>query len=674
MPVWIKKLCVFMVMACGAFICQTSLAWGESDALPAPEVVEPYSVGGYVAQHEQAATRLMYGLNVGWRYAEGERKPESGVLEYDDSAWVRVNFPYVRAKHYLEHKEGEKTACVYHFRKVMDVPAELAGRRNILYFDSYVDYDIYVNGQQLAPVTDPATRGVDVSSLLKPGAKNVLELTTSCNPYSVSLPLDRFGVSGNVYLISTGQIYLSGGVGEAGIYYATVKTDTKKKTATVKVRVQVANDADVQKRVQVHVLMTDPKAFDPVGDADSLVLPPHSKKTIEKELSLEKVRFWSPESPNLYQLGIDVWSDEGGDNPVELLDSQMLRVGVRTLECAEPGKIILNGKEWSADKATIFSDLPCRCGVIARTDNQHWLLSAKMHREGVKLACFAPGVLPCPAFLDACDKLGILVIACARDRANQLINIPSYMRNRPSVWMDNHPEFIAEVVPKDTVGVELLVGRPVAEDEVLKAGTPVKLSLKIDSMDGMPFIANGADEWRILAELQDEKGNPVPMKKAHVVNFYVEGAGEVTSQDVEPGGLYRDAEYRRFSEGTVRVSDKAGKVKITAKTLLPNTENEVSAVLEFDTAPSGMKMLSAADVVVKPVEQNDSAEPAAPGVEEQPKPQDEQAKAEEPQPQDPPDEEPLPPLYPEEPPPTFGQLIRKALDWLFPWPFGCANQ
>ncbi len=641
-------------MACCAFICHAAL--GENEPTATPSVVEPYSVGGYVAQHEQASGRFIYGLNVGWRFAQGDKGAETGDLGYDDSAWTPVNFPHMGGKHYRDHgKQGVKPECVFHYRKVIDLPAELAGRRNILFFDSDLLYSIFINGKQVPPVNDPMVRGVNVASLLKPGAKNVLELITTCNPH-LNFKDERYGVPGNVYLISIGNVYLMGGAGERGIYYRTKKADSKKKTATVAVRMQLVNNTYAVKKVRVQVLMTDPKAFDPVGDADAFVLPPYSKKTIEKELSLENVRFWSPEKPNLYQLGIEVWSDEGDDKPIELLDSQALRVGVRTLECVEPGKIILNGKEWAADKGAVFLGLPWDMGLMSYTDNQHWLLAAKLHKEGVKVVYFDRVLLPYPAFLDACDKLGILVIAPrVKLGENQWVDIHSYMRNRPSVWMDDHPECISETVPQECVGAELLVAPAADEADVSKAGEPVKLSIKLDTLDGMPLIANGSDEWRFMAQLLDEKGAPVPMKKDHVVSFTVEGAAEpVTPDDFSIKKSGNDAEYLWRADGSLRVAAKAGKVKVTAKTLLPTTKKEVSAVLEFDTAPTGMKMLSGVDAVGK----TPSIEPPAQG-----------SQAEKPQTPKEPE-----PLLPYEEPPTFGQMIRKILDWLFPWPFGCSSE
>ena len=399
-----------------------------SDREEAASSTGAYSVAGALRLPENVTKRDVYGMNVGWKLFKGGKVPEEAAgPDVDDSSWESVNLP-----NGIELLPEEASGCSNYqgpvwYRKTFIPPSRLEGRRNTLYFEGIMGKsEIWVNGEKAAehfggylPVI------VNLDKWLKPGQKNVIAVKAD-NSNDASYPPGKpqegldfsyfGGIYRDVYLISTGPVYITdpneaNTVAGGGVFFRTESLDPFTRKGKVGVKVQVANQTDKEQKVRVQAVMTDPKGVDPAGETVPLVIPPRSTGEVDIPLVLSNVKPWSPDNPDLYTLSVEVWDAAGGDqakDSAHLLDNRSMRVGVRTVEMTEKG-LVLNGSLFSEkliggnrhqDFARLGNAVP---------NNLQWQDAVKLRKAGMRVIRSAHYPQD-PAFMDACDRLGLFVI------------------------------------------------------------------------------------------------------------------------------------------------------------------------------------------------------------------------------------------------------------------------
>lgn len=454
-----KAISTITVFACMAAACCVQ-AKQVVDHEQAVSTTGMYSVAGALRLPEQTDKRHVYGMNAGWRMFKGKEAP-AGVEQpgFDDSAWKSVNLPDG-----IEILPEEASGCSNYqgpvwYRKTFKAPDKVKGMRNTLYFEGIMGKsEVWVNGKKAAehfggylPVI------VNLDGLLKPGEENVIVVradNANDGSYPPGKPQETLdfayfgGIYRDVYLISTGQVHITdpneaGTAAGGGIFFRTEKFDPKSGKAVVGVKVQVANRTDKEEKVSVHALMMDPKGVDPAGDVEPLVIPPHSTGEVDMKIDLSKTAVWSPDKPDLYTLSVEVWRK--GKDAAVLLDNRSLRVGVRTIKLTGKG-LELNGKPFDGkliggnrhqDFAMLGNAVP---------NNLQWQDAVKLRRAGMRVIRCAHYPMD-PAFMDACDQLGLFVIVTTpgwqfwgqgpfADRVfSDIRQMVRRDRNRPSVLM-----------------------------------------------------------------------------------------------------------------------------------------------------------------------------------------------------------------------------------------------
>ena len=422
-----KATTILMTAACltGAFSVDADPVAEQEEAA---STTGSYSVAGSLRLPENTTKRDVYGMNVGWKLFKGKTASE-GVTGpgFDDSSWESVNLP-----NGIELLPEEASGCSNYqgpvwYRKMFTAPDQLKGKRNTLYFEGIMGKsEVWVNGEKAAehfggylPVI------VNLDKWLKPGQKNVIVVKAD-NSNDASYPPGKAqnsldfayfgGIYRDVYLISTGPVYITdpneaGTVAGGGVFFRTESLDPRTRKGKVGVKVQVANQTDQEQKVRVQALMTDPKGVDPVGETAPLIIPPHSTGEVDIPLVISNVKPWSPDSPNLYTLSVEVWKAGTGKNakdPSLLLDNRSMRVGVRTVDITEKG-LVLNGslfpeKLIGGNRHQDFA----RLGNAA-PNNLQWQDAVKLRKAGMRVIRSAHYPQD-PAFMDACDRLGLFVI------------------------------------------------------------------------------------------------------------------------------------------------------------------------------------------------------------------------------------------------------------------------
>ncbi|MEG1740637.1 MAG: glycoside hydrolase family 2 TIM barrel-domain containing protein [Akkermansia sp.] len=485
-------------MLCCLLGCFFSFTHGEVKSISD----SPYTVAGFTSVNQGVAPRNSFDINPGWRYYKGDATGAEKI-DFNDRDWSLVNLP-----HGLELLPEEASGCRNYrgpawYRKSVTVPESMKGKRVRLYFEGIMGKSqVWVNGQMLKdhlggylPVI------VDVTEHVKYGAPNVIAVKSD-NSNDPSFPPGKpqemldfcyfGGIYRDAYLLATNKVYITDAneanqVAGGGVFFRTESLDSAKKSAKTKVKVQVANDTKQDKKLMVHVSMTYPGDANPVSVSSPLILAPDSKNEVDLTLNLPKVRLWSPENPQLYTLMVHVYEKGAKQGAVKLIDSCQLPVGVRTFNLSDKG-FVLNGKPYSgkllgANRHQDFASLG-----NAVPNNLQWQDAYKLRDAGMKVIRCAHYPMD-PAFMDACDKLGLFVIVTTpgwqfwgKDRFADYVydNIRQMIRrdrNHPSVFMwepilneSSYPEDFAKRA-KDVVHEEYPDGTCYAACDLISRGS-----------------------------------------------------------------------------------------------------------------------------------------------------------------------------------------------------------
>lgn len=165
-------------------------------------------------------------------------------------------------------------------------------------------------------------------------------------------------------------------------------------------------------------------------------------KRAEARVTLSRPRLWSPDTPYLYRLHVYV-KDQQGD----VVDGYCRRIGIRSIEFRGKEGFWLNGKPypWPLIGANRHQDFAVVGNALS--NSLHWRDARKLRDAGLRVIRNAHYPQD-PAFMDACDELGLFVIVNTPgwqfwndDRVfaervySDIRNMVRRDRNHPSVWL-----------------------------------------------------------------------------------------------------------------------------------------------------------------------------------------------------------------------------------------------
>jgi beta-galactosidase len=362
----------------------------------------------------------------------GAAKPD-----FNDSSWRQLDLPHDWAVElpFDERADGNHgfkalgprfpETSIGWYRKSFDIAAADKGRTIALDFDGvFRNSQVWVNGFYLGQHASGYTSfGYDLSALLNYGGKNVVTVRVDASD-NEGWFYEGAGIYRHVWVTKTAPVH----VARWGTF---VTTEVKGNEAAVTARATVQNDADAPAWCQVDEEIVDPEGK-PVVRASTkrLDLGPGASVETASNLPVAAPRLWSCERPTLYTLVTRVV--QGGRE----IDKYETPFGIRTLRWDASQGFFLNGKRVQLKGVCDHQD-HAGVGVAIPDKLDAWRLEQlkKMGVNALRTSHNAPN----PALLDACDRLGVLVMDENREfgtNAQQLNSLRDLMkrdRNHPSV-------------------------------------------------------------------------------------------------------------------------------------------------------------------------------------------------------------------------------------------------
>lgn len=361
--------------------------------------------------------RIVQNMNTGWAFYRGDI-PDGHKCDLDDSSWIPVAVPHVMQ---LEKKHCGGNAIydgIGWYRRYFTVKPGYEGKRIAVRFEGVMtSCTVYLNGEQVA-THHGGYLGfeVDLTGKVKFDGTNVLAVRVSAEDDPLTPPgkpqknLDFYyhsGIYRDVELVMTERIHvtdpLNCGAAEAGGVFITFPRVSKDE-AVVRIATHVRNDGDQDREITIQsaitsVFNTEFTTF----EQSTLTIRAGSDKRTVHQMRFINPALWHPYKPRFHILHTRVICDG------RVIDEIETKFGIRSIRYDTDGGFFINGEHLYIRAANRHQAFPHIGDAASNSLQERDVIDMKRGGYNAVRAAHYPQD---PAFLDACDKHGLMVIEC----------------------------------------------------------------------------------------------------------------------------------------------------------------------------------------------------------------------------------------------------------------------
>lgn len=399
--------------------------------------------------------REVYSMNPAWRFHKGAMEGAE-TKEFNDKDWTVVSLPDG-----IEYLPTEASGCINYqgevwYRKHFTPDAALKGKKLFLHFEAIMGKSkVFVNGKLLTehfggylPVI------ADVTDVLDWNGDNVIAVWAdnsddpSYPPGKAQDVLDYTyfgGIYRDCWLIAHNNVFITdpnyeNEVAGGGLFVAFGKVSDA--LAEVQLKIHVRNATKNPFSGRVEYMLLQPDGTEVARLSDKIQVKVGRATTVSDRMPVKQPMLWTPSTPTLYNLLVRVLDKEGN-----VIDGYRRRIGIRSIEFKGKDGFYLNGRPYG--KPLIGANRHQDFAVVgnAVANSIHWRDAKKLKDVGMEIIRNAHCPQD-PAFMDACDELGLFVIVntpgwqfwndapeFAQRVYSDIRNVVRRDRNHPSVWL-----------------------------------------------------------------------------------------------------------------------------------------------------------------------------------------------------------------------------------------------
>ncbi|MGA2541120.1 MAG: glycoside hydrolase family 2 TIM barrel-domain containing protein [Verrucomicrobiota bacterium] len=339
---------------------------------------------------------------------------EQDVTKLDDAGWETVNLPHTVRLEPLNASGGVNYQGVCWYRKHFALSNLWQDRKIYLLFEgAMATADVWLNGVHVAshycgylPFT------VDLSKQARFGRENIVtvRLDNANNPEAPpGKPQDTLdftyfgGLYRGVHLQVVNPLHVTDPIlanKPAGGGVFVTFPEVSAAAATVRIQTDVANEWETARDCKVAQTLLAPDGTVAAAADTTLRLDAGASHAFVQMLEVKQPALWQPYHPNLYALHTVVSAGNGPGDDV------FTRIGIRTIRFDKDKGLFINGEHFISMGANRHQDHPY-VGYALSPEAQY--RDAKKLREA-GMTSFRSHYPQDPAFMEACDELGILAI------------------------------------------------------------------------------------------------------------------------------------------------------------------------------------------------------------------------------------------------------------------------
>lgn len=288
------------------------------------------------------------------------------------------------------------------YRKKFLTDRTWQGKHLTIHFDGvYMNSDVWLNGHHLGFHPYGYTPfQYDLTPYLNPaGQENTLAVRVR-NEGKNSRWYSGSGIYRHVWLTATEPVH----VAPWGIYITTPEvSDTR---ATVQVKTRVLNPKNTSGNFSLTVTLIAPNGKRVSQTERELTIQQKSETTIDQTLVISRPDLWSVDSPKLHKAITELKS---GSRVIDRVETPF---GIRSIDFNSAEGFTLNGRRLLLKGGCIHHDNgPLGAAAIDRAEERKIEILKKNGFNAIRSSHNPPS----QALLDACDRLGMLVINEAFD-------------------------------------------------------------------------------------------------------------------------------------------------------------------------------------------------------------------------------------------------------------------
>ena len=347
--------------------------------------------------------RQQINADANWKFFLGD-PAGAEATSFSDSAWRTVDLPHDWS---IEGVPNEKNltgagggffpAGVGWYRKTFTAPADWKGKRVSVEFEGVAaNATVYLNGKKLGihPYAYTSFR-LDLTPGLDFSKENVLAVRVDDSEQPSSRWYMGAGIYRHVRVIVTDPLH----VAPWGVFVSTPEATGE--SAKVLVRTQVQNDSANPAEVSVRTTIYSAQGKAVAKQQSQAQIGAGADGDTSQEIALANPELWSPEQPTLYRAVTEILQSG------KVVDQVKTNFGVRTLSWSADKGLVLNGKSIKLVGGSVHHDNgPLGAAAFDRAEERRVELLKAAGYNAVRTAHNPPS----PAFLDACDRIGVLVL------------------------------------------------------------------------------------------------------------------------------------------------------------------------------------------------------------------------------------------------------------------------
>ena len=506
-------------LAFAAGYLPSSPAWARAIALHEGNVA-----GGEAEAGRSVSPREQQLFDFGWRFILGDGNDpvkdlgfgfgqsdfsKTGEFAFakagfDDSNWRPLDLPHdwavelpfvhddagsgdsqLRSHGYKPLGRRYPETSVGWYRRAFEVPASDRGRRIWIEFDGAIrDVQVFVNGCYIGSNENGyAPFQFDLTDFLGYGAKNYIAVRVDAR-YGDGWFYEGAGIYRHVWLSKMNALHL-------GRWESTVRASLSGGAATLTLSTMVENEGQTAEEASVKWQILDASGQTVAtaeGSAQKIEVDGSARFSASAQLA--NPALWSVDAPHLYTAVVAV-SANGAVG-----DAERVTFGVRSVQFDAHKGFFLNGKSLKIQGTCNHQD---HAGLgVALPDRLQYFRLGVLEKMGCNAVRTAHN-MPTPEWVEACDRLGIMVMCETRQLSSnssgcaQLEAMVKRYRNSPSVilWSIGNEE-------------NQLQG-PMAEQGASIAATMVRKCHELDPTRAVSAAVN-ADNRKGISEAVDVVG------------------------------------------------------------------------------------------------------------------------------------------------------------------------
>jgi beta-galactosidase len=376
---------------------------------------------------------------------------------------------------------------VYEYRKTFPVPGEHRGKRILFEFEGvYRDAVIYLNGDYAGQRPSGYSRFfIDADRFLRFGQDN--EIRVEARTHRDSRWYTGAGIYRDTWML-IGEVIR---IAPDGVRVTTPDIDAER--AVVEVATKVENDSIAIRTVDVSTEIRDSGGSVVASDMSKVTMLPGEPAIARPRLYVRAPRLWSPASPALYTAGVTLRDADGE------VDTDSVTFGIRSLSLDPDRGLRINGEAVKLRGACVHHDNGVLgAATFARAEERRVQILKEAGFNAIRMSHNPMS----KAMLDACDRLGMLVVDEAFDVWTSGKSEFDYSLNFVEWWERDIEAMVAKDYNHPSV-ILYSIG-----NEIPETGSPVgavwgrRLAEKVRALDRGRYVTNAVNGMlAVLADL-----------------------------------------------------------------------------------------------------------------------------------------------------------------------------